>query len=283
MSAEGYETIDLRVEGRLATITIDNPPVNVITRTLLIDLLKVTERLAAGDPDVTVVVLQSANPEFFIAHFDVAALVASDTSEPAQRRDELNVFDQLCERFHTMDALTICKIAGRVGGGGAEIAMGCDMRFGALGHAVVNQMEVPIGILPGGGGTQRLPRLVGWGRACEMILGGVDLDAETGERWGWFDHAVALNELDARVDALASRVASFPPEAVRHAKAAMRAGAAPLREGLLTETHHFDQLMRTETAATAMQRFLDFGGQTPEGERVVDELSARVAHSLLEE
>ncbi len=277
-----HDTLDLAVDGRVATITLDNPPVNIITRELLIDLLKATEWLMDND-DITVVIMQSANPEFFMAHFDVAALVAgAGTGIEPEPRDELNVFDQLCERFRTMPALTICKIAGRVGGGGSEISMACDIRYGALGRAIVNQMEVPIGILPGGGGTQRLPRLIGWGRAAEIIIGGVDLDAETGERWGYFDRVMPPEELDGAVNALAERVASFPPGAVRHAKAAMLEGARPISDGLMAESYHFDQLMATETAALAMQRFLDLGGQTPEGERVVDELSARAAREITE-
>jgi enoyl-CoA hydratase/carnithine racemase len=274
-----YSTLDLDISGRIARITMNNPPVNVITRELFIDLLKSSAEVAAND-DVTVVILQSANPEFFIAHFDVAALVATDRSGPAEKPTELNAFDELCERFRTMPAVTIAKIAGRVGGGGSEIAMACDIRYGALGHAIVNQMEVPIGILPGGGGTQRLPRLIGWGRAAEVILGGVDLDAETGERWGYFDRAMPLDELDDFTDAMAERIASFPPGAVRHAKAAMLAGDRSVESGLLSESHHFNQLMATSIAEATMQRFLDLGGQTPEGERRVDELSAQAASEI---
>lgn len=258
---------------------MDNPPVNVITRDLFVDLLKSSAEVAEND-DVTVLILQSANPEFFIAHFDVATLVATDRSGPVEEPTALNAFDQLCERFRTMPAVTIAKIAGRVGGGGSEIAMACDIRYGALGHAIVNQMEVPIGILPGGGGTQRLPRLIGWGRAAEIILGGVDLDAETGERWGYFDRAMPLDELDTVTDVLAARIASFPPGAVRHAKTAMLAGARAFDSGLLAESHHFNQLMATPVAEATMQRFLDLGGQTLEGERQVDALSARAASEI---
>ncbi|MEM7285616.1 MAG: enoyl-CoA hydratase/isomerase family protein [Actinomycetota bacterium] len=274
-----YETVTVTTEGRVATLTMDNPPVNVITRELLIDLLKATEELAADD-STTVLVLASANPEFFIAHFDVAALLSTDRTAPTEPPDDLNVFDQLCERFRTMSKVTICKIAGRVGGGGSEIAMACDMRYGALGRAIVNQMEVPIGILPGGGGTQRLPRLIGWGRACEIILGGVDLDAETGERWGYFDRALPPDELDGFVDDLAHRIGSFPPGAVRHAKTAMLEGAPDPTHGLLRESFRFNQLMATDAATAGMQRFLDLGGQTPEGERRVDELSAQAARDI---
>ena len=274
-----YETLTLSTRGRVVSVCIDNPPVNVITRELLIDLLKATEEIAADD-ETTVLVLESANPDFFMAHFDVSLLLAGERAVPDGPPDELNVFDQLCERFRTMPKVTICKIAGRVGGGGSEISMACDMRYGAIGKAIVNQMEVPIGILPGGGGTQRLPRMIGWGRAAEVILGGVDLDAETGERWGYFDRALPADELGDFVDALADRIGSFPPDAVRHAKAAMLAGAPDLTPGLLAETHHFNQLMATPKAGAAMQRFLDLGGQTPEGELRVAEISAQAARDI---
>jgi len=268
----------LRVEtdGRVAWVTIDAPPCNVMTREVFVALLQTSESLAA-DRDLTVVVLQSADPDFFLAHFDVAMLLASPDDRPVERGTELNAFDTMCERFRTMDKVTIAKIAGRVGGGGAELSLACDMRYGALGLAIVNQMEVPIGIIPGGGATQRLPARIGWGRAMEIIAGGVDLDAATGERWGWFDRALPADELDAFVDTLARRIASFPPDAVRHAKAAMLAGVADPTEGLLTESWHFDQTMALSTSRQAMQRFLDLGGQTRAGELVVDRITARAA------
>ena len=274
-----YETLTVSIDKRVATVTIDNPPVNVITSQLFGDLRDVSKMLAVDD-EVLVVVLESANDEFFMAHYDVELLVNAPEDSDPDRPMEIHSFDRLCERFRTMPKVTIAKIAGRVGGGGSEIAMACDMRYAALGRAIVNQMEVPIGILPGAGGTQRLPRLVGWGRAAEIILGGVDIDAATGERWGYFDRALATDELDRFVDALASRIASFPPEAVRHAKAAMVEGASmPLHEGLINESFHFDQLMARPDSRAAMQRFLDLGGQTPDGERTVAELSARAARA----
>ena len=107
----------------------------------------------------------------------------------------------------------MAKIAGRVGGGGAELSASLDMRFGAIGRTVVNQMEVALGILPGGTGTQRLPRLVGRGRALEMVLGCDDVDAVTAERWGYLNRALPPDELDPFVDRLARRIASFPSEA----------------------------------------------------------------------
>jgi enoyl-CoA hydratase/carnithine racemase len=268
--------VDEHREGAVAWLTIDAPPCNVMTREVFVALLQASTSLSA-DPDLTVVVLQSADPEFFLAHFDVELLLASPIDRPVVRGEELNAFDTMCERFRTMDKVTIAKIAGRVGGGGAELSLACDMRYGALGRAVVNQMEVPIGIIPGGGATQRLPQRIGWGRAMELIAGGVDLDAATGEQWGWFDRALPADELDAFVDGLARRIASFPPDAVRHAKAAMLSGVPDPTQGLLTESHHFDQTMAVASSRAAMQRFLDLGGQTRAGELIVDQIAARAA------
>ena len=115
--------------------------------------------------------------------------------------------------------MSIAEIAGRAGGGGNEFASACDMRFGLRGKAIFNQMEVPLGILPGGTGTVTLPRHVGRNRALEMILGGVDVDAETAEAWGYLNRCFdTAAELRAYVDWLAARIASFPQLAVGHAK-----------------------------------------------------------------
>jgi enoyl-CoA hydratase/carnithine racemase len=150
------------------------------------------------------------------------------------------------------------------------------MRFGVLGRTVVNQMEVPIGILPGGGGTQRLPRLVGRGRALEIILGGEDLDAETAERWGLLNRAFAPGEIGSFVEALSQRIASFPAEAIERAKQAVNAAELPLADGLIEESYLFQCLLRTDAAQRNMRRFLDQGGQTREGELHVGKLSGRI-------
>src|SRR3954447_15628075 len=196
----------------VAWATIDNPPVNLLDRSLYRELREFAAR-AATDDQIRVVVLQSADPEFFIAHFDVETILRFPVDGHAVRSEQLNPFHEMCERFRTMPKPTIAKVAGRVGGGGSELAASCDMRFGLLGATIVNQMEVPIGILPGGTGTQRLPRLMGRGRALELILGGIDLDAATAERWGYLNRAFATTaELDAHVADLAERMAGYPAQ-----------------------------------------------------------------------
>jgi len=276
--AYDYQLLDVRKEGRLATVTVSNPPINIITVELYAELAALSRELKA-DPDLTVVVLKSADPDFFLAHFDVSAILRFPTDTEAQRDAELNEYHQMCERFRTMDKVTIAQIEGRVGGGGSELAASFDMRFGVRGKTFVNQMEVPLGILPGGTGTQRLPRLVGRGRAMEIILGGDDIDAETAERWGYLNRSFAADEIGPFVDRLARRIASFPVEAVRLAKEAILGADKPLQDGLVDEAYLFQRLLRTAGAQANMTRFLQIGGQTREGERRVGELNGELGKS----
>ena len=122
-----------------------------------------------------------------------------------------------------MPKATIAVIEGIARGGGSELAMAFDMRFAALGKARLAQPEVAIGIIPGGGGTQRLPRLVGRARALEVVLGCDDIDAATAEAWGYVNRALPADELRPFVDKLAARIASFPLEVIAAAKRAVDA------------------------------------------------------------
>lgn len=270
-----YQLLDVAVNGRVATVTINNPPINIITPALYQELATLVAELQ-NDDDLTVVVFKSADADFFIAHYDVSNILEFPTDGEAERSLELNDFHIMCERVRTMNKVTIAQIEGRVGGGGSEFAASMDMRFGVVGKTVVNQMEVPLGILPGGTGTQRLPRLVGRGRAMEIVLGADDLDAETAERWGYLNRIYAAGDIDAKVTALAERIASFPVEAVRLAKASVTASELPLQQGLQEEAYLFQRLLRTDSAQHNMQRFMEMGGQSREGELRVGELSRQI-------
>ncbi|MEK9883883.1 MAG: enoyl-CoA hydratase/isomerase family protein [Acidimicrobiaceae bacterium] len=257
-----YPHLTVTVHDGVATVLIDNPPINLMTSGLFRSLAKVSVDLS-NDDDVRVVVLRSANPEFFIAHFDVAAILEFPTDGEAVEEPELGGFDRMCEAYRTMDKVTIAELRGRVGGGGAELSSACDMRFGDLETFRWNQMEVPLGILPGGGGTQRIPRLIGVGRAMEVVLGADDVDAETAERWGFLNRAMSGDSLSAYVDAVATRIASFPPAAVREAKRAVNASVErSLDEGLKYESYLFQVLLRDADAQPSMRQYLDAGGQT---------------------
>jgi enoyl-CoA hydratase/carnithine racemase len=276
MSYERYKLIRVEQKGKLAYATLDNPPINLITTGLLDELVQLSTDFEA-DQELLVIVLKSANPDFFIAHFDVAAILKFPTDKPARREDYANAFyHDMCERFRLMNKITIAQIEGRVGGGGSELAMSCDMRFGVRGKTVVNQMEVPLGILPGGTGTQRMPRLIGRNRAIEVILGGIDMEAETAERWGYLNRVFEPGKIGPYVEWLAQRIASFPAEAVRLTKQAINSSDKPLTEGLRDESYLFQQLVRTESGRQNMQRFLEIGGQTREGELKIEELNGRL-------
>ena len=275
MVYDSYTLLHVRQVGALVTAVVDAPPINVITMALFGELAALASELEA-DPTALVFVLKSADPDFFLAHFDVGVLIAM-ADAPTAPTDDANAYHAMCHRFQRMDKVTIAQIEGRVGGGGAELAMSFDMRFGVVGKTIVNQMEVPIGILPGGTGTQRLPRLVGRARALEIILGGIDLDAETAEKWGWLNRALPAHLIEAHVSSLAQRIASFPAEAVRLAKKSVEAAALPLDEGCKIEAELVQTLLLSDTARQKMRRFLELGGQTREGELRVAELSAEVA------
>jgi enoyl-CoA hydratase/carnithine racemase len=255
----------LRIEraGGVANVVVDLPPINLITIEVFLELVGAISDLAADD-SVRVVVLRSANSEWFLAHFDVEAIIGFPTDQPPAT--ELNLYHQMCETLRTMSKATIAVIEGRVGGGGSELALSCDMRF-ATPAAVFNQPEVALGILPGGSGTVRLPRLIGRSRALEAILGCDDIDATTAERWGWVNRVLPPAELDPFVDRLAERIARFPAHAVAAAKASVLRAEAGVHDDLLAEGNAFSATLGEPDTRRAMQRFLEIGGQTPDGER----------------
>ncbi len=273
--AYDYELLGVNISGRIATVTINNPPINIITPALYQELVGLVAELK-DDDSLTVIVFKSADPDFFIAHYDVSNILKFPTEGDAERNLELSDFHTMCERVRTMSKVTIAQIEGRVGGGGSEFAASMDMRFGVIDKTIINQMEVPLGILPGGSGTQRLPRLVGRGRAMEIVLGADDLDAQTAERWGYLNRIYRADEIDDKVAALAARIASFPMESVRLAKAAVNASDLPIQQGLQEEAYLFARLLRTDSAQSNMARFMEIGGQTREGEMQVAELSRQL-------
>ena len=263
------EGLAVSIDDGVATITIDSPPINLFTVGLFLSTASLAERLAV-DPEVRVVVMRSANPEFFIAHFDVAAILTFPVDAP--EATELNAYHRMCESFRTMPKATIAVIEGRVGGGGSELALSFDMRF-ASPSAVFNQPEVALGILPGGSGTVRLPRLIGRSRALEVILGCGDIDALTAERWGWVNRVLPDDQLGPFVDRLARRIAGFPPHAVAAAKACVIRVDGDLEDDLLAEGNAFNATLGGDGTADALRRFLALGGQTREGELRLGDLA----------
>src|SRR5580692_3841722 len=203
-------------EGVLGVV-IDAPPMNLIGPELVHDLVSLFRELESGQ-ETRVVVLESANPEYFVPHVDLTK-VAEYTAEAAKAGgpDDASL-GMLWHKLSELPVVTIAKIRGRARGAGSELALACDMRFAARENAVLGQPEIGFGALPGAGGVQHLGRLLGRGRAMEVILGGADFDADEAERYGWVNRALPDAELDAFVARLARRIASFPADAVRSTK-----------------------------------------------------------------
>lgn len=275
MAYDGYSCLKVRLARGVLFVTIDNPPINLFDLSLMQDIDRLGREVEADD-DVKVVVFDSANPDFFIAHADVNLILQLPTQVPP-KATSLGLFHAMVDRFRTMPKVSIAKIEGRARGGGSEFVLSLDMRFGALGRAILGQPEVGVGIIPGGSGTQRLPRLMGRSRALEVVLGCDDFTADLAERYGYINRALPPDELGPFVETLAYRIASFPAEAIALAKAAVGSAELPTVEGLLEEAHYFNQSVATDVAQKRMRRFLELGGQTREVELDLSVLVEKLA------
>lgn len=265
MSYDGFQALRIGVRDGVATLTIDHGPINLFDLTLMAEMDR-AGRLLEADDAVRAVVIESANPDFFIAHADVT-LIQRLPTEVAPRAETLNFFHAMADRFRTMPKATIAKIEGICRGGGSEFVLACDMRFASIGRAVMGQPEVALGIIPGGGGCVRLPRLAGRARALEIVLGCDDFDAETAARYGYVNRALPAAEIGPFVDALARRIGSFSADAIRIAKAAVLAADVGVDADLVAEEHAFAATLSLDDAKRRMADAMARGLQTADVER----------------
>jgi enoyl-CoA hydratase/carnithine racemase len=271
MRYSDYKCFKLKCDSGIAFVSINHPPINLLDEVLSQELDSLGRELEA-DESVRVVVLQSALPDFFIAHSGLGRV--GNASKTVSRTRGFRLTQTIGERLRNMPKVTIAKVEGRARGGGSEIALAVDMCFAAVGKAIFGHPEVAVGLVPGGGATQRLPRLVGRGRALELLLGCNDLSAELAERYGYINRALPPEELGPFVEKLAHRIASFPAHAIAHAKAAVDAGAfSSIAEGLLVEAHESDLSVANEVTQARVKEALSVGAETYEGELGMDYLS----------
>src|SRR5579872_74868 len=264
MPYSDYKCLRHAFDTGIAFVSIDHPPINLLDEVLSQELDKIARELEA-DESVRVVVLQSALPDFFIAHSGLGRV--GSASPTVSRTRSFRLTQTIGERFRNMPKVTIAKIEGRARGGGSEIALAMDMCFAAVGKAIFGQPEVAVGLVPGGGSTQRLPRLVGRGRALEVLVGCYDFSAELAERYGCINRALPPDELTPFVERLARRIASFPAHTVAHVKAAVDRGAfGSLAEGLLVEAHQSDLSVASEVTQARVAEALEVGAETYDGE-----------------
>jgi enoyl-CoA hydratase/carnithine racemase len=259
VSAERGECLTIHVADGVAWITIQHPPINLLDTPLIRALGGAAARLEA-DAAVRTIVIQSADPEFFVAHGDVNSILGSVGQEGGGHSDS-SPFQHMLDRFRLMPKVTIGKIDGIARGGGLELLAALDMRFCSLENTRLGQPEVPLGIIPGGGGTARWPRLIGYARALELLVGGLDIGGSVAERYGMVNRTLPAEELDDFVDTLARRIAAYPQHAVALTKqVAQHEGT--LLDSLDAEAKAYSQAAASPAALEAMQRFMAAGGQT---------------------
>ena len=217
MPASSQFNTDRAYPGRW-TVTFSNPPINMFVPTTIVELGALMIDLEA-DPSAKVVVFQSANPDFFIAHLDV--------SKAAKEPEVLDLWRDFVLRLSSAPVVSIAKICGRTRGIGNEFVLACDMRFASRQNALFGNPEVGVGLVPGGGALEWLPRVVGRSRALEIVLSGDDFNADIAERYGWVNRTLDNNDLDLFVDTLVRRLASFDRETLAAAKAQINRFGTP--------------------------------------------------------
>ena len=242
-------------------VVIDAPPMNLIGPELVRDLVTLLGDLGA-DASIRVMVLESADPEYFVPHVDLTK-VAEYTAEAAKAGGPGDAsLGMLWHKLSELPVVTIAKLRGRARGAGSELALACDMRFAARENAILGQIEVGTGALPGAGGMQHLARLLGRGRAMEAILGADDFSADEAERYGWINRALPDAELDAFVARLARRIASFPAEGVRTAKQVLNGLTLPGADAIRDDARRFHQLVVSDAAQARTAALFAQGLQT---------------------
>jgi enoyl-CoA hydratase/carnithine racemase len=197
-------------------VTFDIPPINIFGPRNMAPLQAIVSALET-DKDVKVVVFDSAIEGFFITHYDFLAAPEDTLSLPAGPTGLQQLPDALV-RLSRAPVVSIAKIRGRATGVGSELALASDMRFASRENAILSQWEVGAGLVPGGGPMARLPRLIGRGRALEVLLGSDDIPGDVAELYGYVNRALPDAALDGFVEALAERIASFDKHAIAETK-----------------------------------------------------------------
>jgi enoyl-CoA hydratase/carnithine racemase len=241
-------------------VSINNPPLNLFDPEMSDSLQELIATLE-GDEDLKVVVFDSAVPDYFMAHVDLARVVELST-KPGPTG--LSPWPDVALRLQRAPFVTIGVLRGRARGVGSEFLLALDMRFASRERAILAQIEVGCGIIPGGGGLERLPSLIGRARSMEAIIGGEDFDADTAERYGWINRSIPDAELDGFVERLARRIAGFDCQSIAAAKQSIneRTGLPTLEDIRNSETKFFEAAARPTTQAR-IEALLQSGLQQP--------------------
>jgi len=206
-------------------VAIDNPPINVMGPQMVREFQELIDTLEA-DEMVRVVVFESAVDGYFLNHSDFTAKLEDLTSMPAGPTG-LPPWPDFLVRLTRLPVASIALIRGRATGNGSEITLSCDMSFASREKAILSQWEVGVGMVAGGGPMARLPRLIGRNRALEVLLSSEDIRGDLAEAYGYVNRALPDAELDAFVEALATRIAGFDKWAIANTKRLVNTSLSP--------------------------------------------------------
>ena len=237
-------------------VVFDHPPFNIVDAEIFKGLQDLLRRMD-GSTGLRVIVFESAINDFYLAHFDLTGNIGNILT--AVGTSGLPILMDTFVRLTKSPVVSIAKIRGCVRGASSEFALACDMRFGSRENTRLGQPEVAVGVHPGGGGAERLPHLVGRGRALEIVLSGNDFDGDLAEKYGYINRALPDAELDGFVDALARRIASFDCSAIAAAKNPINQVSLPSADQLLDALNSFETALTWPQAQRRFQALLKRG------------------------
>jgi enoyl-CoA hydratase/carnithine racemase len=271
-----YEKLRIGREGSVVFAEIAAPPMNLQGPELVRDLVSLIEQ-AEGDDVAKVLVFKSADPDYFISHVDVTR-IEENRAEVAKLAGAASMA-LLLRHLSASHLVTIAQIEGRVRGVGSEFALACDMRFAARESAIFGQFEPAFGVIPGAGGAQHLARLMGRGRALEVLLSADDYDADLAERYGWINRALPGDELDDFVSSLAHRIARFPAAGQAVVKERVNEIALAPVEDFRRDSDLFLEGLRSPESQGLIQAAMKRGFQTRDAELALARMLGDLADS----
>ncbi|MBF6025065.1 enoyl-CoA hydratase/isomerase family protein [Lysobacter niastensis] len=267
-----------RVTPEYWRVTFHNPPYNIYGPNTMPQLNKVVVAIE-NDPNVKVVVFDSDVPDFFLTHYDFVPPLTDTTSLP-NGPTGLPPLPDMLVRLSRAPVVSIASIRGRATGVGSELALASDMRFASREKAVLSQWEIGAALVPGGGPMARLPRLMGRGRALEVLLTGNDINGELAERYGYVNRALPDAELDAFVDAMARRIAKFDKQSIADIKRLVDANSLPSNQEIGAEWEGFIGSVKRPAAQQRIKQLMELGLQTnPEAEKHLADYTGKLGES----
>lgn len=251
-------------------VTFDNPPFNIFGPETIPQLNEAITAIET-DPNVRVVVFDSAVPGYFLTHYDFVPPLSASTGMPSGKTG-LHPLPDMLVRLSRAPVVSIALIRGRATGVGSELALASDMRFASREKAILSQWEVGAALVPGGGPMARLPRLMGRGRALEVLLGSDDIDGDLADKYGYVNRSLPDDELDGFVDALATRISGFDKQAIADTKRLVDFASLPSDPEIGAGWDAFITSVQRPQAQANVSKLMTMGLQTN------DEIESKLGH-----